>query len=676
MEVPRPAWPVWVTLWFCLSIALVAPHWHFFTAGYYTELGDWGANALQIYDAKHFQALYGNYSRWGFNHPGPLFFYVYAWGEVVLYDWLHAVSCPYNAHATTGILLQAGFFVWALAIVQRSFPNRIVWPVLLLLGGIHFGAVNYWLRDTAFVSIWPPHVLLCPFLCLIVACAALASGESRAILPAAIAGSFLVHGHVAQPLFVGPFFIGAVIAVTVRARIEKKSARAWIRRARPQVVGAGLVLVAAILPLALDLLKGKGSNLAVIAGHFGRHPGERKTLLQSIMYLLSFFSYHPNPEDYCDSLNSSSLAMFAGRMAFLGGWALVFAGLLILWKTREQRSTFLNWLALYFAAGIGLTLCWGTLQTGPLYNFNSHFNFGLLFVPLILLALLIAERKRLVVSALASSCYVLTALVIFVGAARSWHFDSEFGNVSSNLVKVKEVKETAAGSLPGPIFLSFGHDKWPLVVGVAVELRRLGFSYAVPAEEALIFGRKNVRTISQAVTTDHLTVWDFAPRLGPTKGFVGPGNLFASVLPSVIEPVETQIRFCGEDLDAGQFAMWGWALSTGPYSWSVGPSAVMYVRPSSTNHDVEMLVNAFPFTPPELPAQRLTVRFNETQLTEEQQTGVAGLRFVVPRDLWNRSKAATITFEFPDAASPLALGVSADPRELGYGFKSVQFHQL
>ncbi len=62
------------------------------------EVGDFAANALQIEHAKHLSEWLGNYSRFGFHHPGPAFFYVYAIGDLVFRDLLHLVQAPANAY--------------------------------------------------------------------------------------------------------------------------------------------------------------------------------------------------------------------------------------------------------------------------------------------------------------------------------------------------------------------------------------------------------------------------------------------------------------------------------------------------------------------------------------------------------------------------------------------------
>src|SRR6185295_9336068 len=58
------------------------------------ETGDLAANSLQVIRAKHFELVLGNYSRFGFYHPGPAFFYVYAAGEALFHDVLGIVPTP------------------------------------------------------------------------------------------------------------------------------------------------------------------------------------------------------------------------------------------------------------------------------------------------------------------------------------------------------------------------------------------------------------------------------------------------------------------------------------------------------------------------------------------------------------------------------------------------------
>ena len=48
----------------------------------------------------------------------------------------------------------------------------------------------------------------------------------------------------------------------------------------------------------------------------------------------------------------------------------------------------------------------------------------------------------------------------------------------------------------------------------------------------------------------------------------------------------------------------------------------------------------------------------------------------IPRKTWNRASLAALRFDFPDAVVPAAIGVSAHPRLLSYGFRGISFRQV
>jgi hypothetical protein len=664
-----------ILLWLGLAGIFIGSHFNFYFLGSYTELGDWAANALQIQDARYFRELYGNYSRWGFHHPGPAFFYVYAMGEWIFRDLLHAVPAPYSAHAITGILLQTGFFVWTLFILDRAIGHRLLIPVVLLFASLHFGAVNYNLRDSAFESIWPPHVLLTPFLCFLVSCAAMSAGSSKAILPAVTAGCFLVHGHVAQPLFVGPLFVTAMIALAYRPRANSRSIMTLIREAPWHYALAAIIMSIFMLPIAMDALHGEDSNLRAIIGHFSRHPDDHKTFLQSLTYLGSFLCYAGQPEAFCDVPGTSSIRFFADRWGFVAAWVGVAVGIASFARNSWQKSRFVRWLGFYFIFALVLTICWGMLQTGPLFNFNSHFNFGLLFVVLILLAIGVCQKiPDRAAAYLGLICYIAIVPLMW-GMTRSWHFESQLADVSANLVKIPGLREAAMKQANGKKYLIFNHRDWPFVAGVAVELERLGFNYAIPSDEALIFGREHVNDLATAITREHMPLWKFGAREGDAPGFQAPGNLFVTFFPQRLDPSSTEIRFNGDNPNAARFAMLGWEISTGPFSWSNARFAVLYFQAAPASGDVDVVLDAFPFTSSRLPIQRMIVKFDESITQEFHSAGDGFWIFKIPMANWNQADTTVLSFTFPDAASPLSLGDSGDRRVLGYGFKTIHFRK-
>ena len=81
------------------------------------EQGDAGANSILIEQAKHFTLLVGNYSRERFNHPGPAFMYVQAFGEYLFQNALHVVPTAWNAHMLAVFALDSGFVALAVGVV-------------------------------------------------------------------------------------------------------------------------------------------------------------------------------------------------------------------------------------------------------------------------------------------------------------------------------------------------------------------------------------------------------------------------------------------------------------------------------------------------------------------------------------------------------------------------------
>ena len=73
------------------------------------EQGDGGANSILIAQAKHFTLLIGNYSREGFNHPGPAYMYVQAAGQWLFFYALHLVPTAWNAHVLAVFVLNSAF---------------------------------------------------------------------------------------------------------------------------------------------------------------------------------------------------------------------------------------------------------------------------------------------------------------------------------------------------------------------------------------------------------------------------------------------------------------------------------------------------------------------------------------------------------------------------------------
>jgi hypothetical protein len=251
------------------------------------EEGDLAANSILTYQAKHFDLLVGNYSRIGFSHPGPGYFYLQAFGEWLLYDLLHLVPSPWNGHAVAIFSLNAACLALVLTVIQSWFRS---WTGVVAAAGV---ALAYLAGHGDLVtSTWMPHAYFAPFLVLLVAAASVAAGRTRHLWMLTLAGCLLVHGH-AEFLFFVPLIAGTALLPHWRRLPRIRSRRP------PPVQGAGRdwllalgILAIFLLPIVLNLAlrwPGEFAKYFAYGGERSAHP-----LLSALHYDLEFWADNRN----------------------------------------------------------------------------------------------------------------------------------------------------------------------------------------------------------------------------------------------------------------------------------------------------------------------------------------------------------------------------------------------
>ena len=366
------------------------------------EADDYAANSLQVLKAKQFRETLGNYCRFGFHHPGPAFFYVFGWGEILFFDTTHVVPTPFNGQLIALYALSAFFFGATLALIAARLGAASQWFVglALMFAAWHFGAVG---KFYAFVPghfgllcPWPPCFIVLPFLCLIVAAASVAAGGGQDLPLMTLAGCFLVHGHVAMPLFVGPLTFIAYGALWLETR--RIGQRPWNLYPRQHWLAAATTALF-LLPIAIDFFTAHPSNLERISWHLRAEYGEGKGLLQSLLYFLHFGAYAAYPSRWgipaFETFDASGLLSF-----LLLHWRayLLWLGSILLLVTvartelpghsEDPRITkFRKRMYLILSIATGLSLVWGSMQEGPMFAYNSLFNFAIYYGWLLVVAL-------------------------------------------------------------------------------------------------------------------------------------------------------------------------------------------------------------------------------------------------------------------------------------------------
>lgn len=512
--IPTPAAsPWWQRTWLLAAVLFIAillnnsePIFH----SRIYEHDDYAANSLQILKAKQFHETLGHYCRFQFHHPGPAFFYLFGWGELIFFDALKLVPTPFNAQLIALFAFSTFFFSAALMIVARHLPRGRNWflGLSLLLAAWHFGNVgkfyNFIPGELGLFCIWPPCLLVFPFLCFLVASASVASGRARDLPLLVLPACFLVHGHAAMPLFVVPLTIVAYTALILQC---KKTPAKWPWRCAPvpHFLAAGIIALF-LLPMAVDVATAHPNNLQRIVRHLQSSYGDGKSALQSVLYFLHFGAYSPYPST--NSIPAFETFDWPGTTSFFikhwrayGIWIVVLALCLVLAKRQppidEPERKFRRRFVLMLCAAVALSIVWGCIQEGSMYYYNSLFNFAIYYALLVFFAVVCARwfeqraagwPRRIIIAA--GVVLVVGVIAGFVQKARYFRSatpdqteQTQFANAIEQALKLDPVE---------PKFVNFDWQGGGQTTRIALYLERRGVRWWVREDWPLYFGEEHI----------------------------------------------------------------------------------------------------------------------------------------------------------------------------------------
>jgi hypothetical protein len=709
-----------------MGIALVECSSNYFFHHPMYETGDAAANSLAVDRAKHFAEIYGAYSRWGFHHPGPAFFYVQALGESLFFDTLKITPAPFNAQALMCLFVEVGFFVAALQVFIQWLPSRSRWwffPLALALGILHFGNpspadASALPAGLAFQTTWAPHAVVLIFLCLLAAGASVAAGRTEELPLLVLAGACLVHEHVAQPMFVIPCVLlayGALIGSCARdpadaetpalsrwRRVSMRLTAPWRLHRRVHIV-AGAILAIFVLPIAVDLTRGSDSNFAAILEHLRDYRGQHKPLLKSFLYFLQFgayASYEPG-RLYFDHYDPAGFWRYVRAHApCYAGWAAAYAisSWVLIRQLRsevkklptDRTNRFLAWTGAYLFLATGLTLRWGVIQDGEMYYYNAWFNFAIYYFAALIAA---AAVFQWALSLLArfdlgkpgylerGAAFLTSALCILMFAERVRLVNHAW---SVHLAMHDRVARLIAGSaIPGTVaFLDFPELAWPDSVAVALQLDRAHIPFTAQDKWKTMFGTEHCPTGLGEIEHANYQKWSFT-QPGDLKSAGDASQKPVEVEDGVGLTVKPPLVL---DLNKGAAALIdlrpggspavfdtvGWCGPEFWGEWTSGKRSTVAFRAIPVDADVELTIDSIAYLDPAhgLTAQRLRVCFNGKRVGSEVRIATVNpqpIDVTIPKAVWNDALSggksnAVLELDLPDAISPQLLDRS-QPRD-------------
>lgn len=208
--------------------------------------GDPAVIELYTWQACHGLWAYGPYSRFGWHHPGPLYFYLLA--PFYAASGHHTLALDAGAFALN--LIAVTLAAWTLI---RRTRGTLALPVLIALMGYLYEV------SRLLTSMWNPHVLLVPFVALLVTAAMVMAGR-LSLLPITLAiASFVAQTHVGLL----PVAVVICLCALVGALRHPQPAR-W-----PWLAGSAALLVLLWWPSLLEQVRSSPGNLTAIARFFG-----------------------------------------------------------------------------------------------------------------------------------------------------------------------------------------------------------------------------------------------------------------------------------------------------------------------------------------------------------------------------------------------------------------------
>jgi hypothetical protein len=410
----------------------------------FIPMADYALLEMQLRDLPSHLPLLGAYSRFGWNHPGPIATYLIGlgyWltGKYSLSMWIGGAAI--NATACVAVVL-VGF---------RRLGQ---------LGGVlATGALAVYLvylGPLGMADPWNPIVSILPFLALMFCLWDAWCGGRWVWLAVAVLATFVVQSHVQ---YLAPTIaMSAVVLVgcVIRARRASGTERSspW-----PVVGGAAAVLALLWLPPLVQQAIGRPGNLGTLAdylvtGRGQQHPwGESVSLaVREVTAPMSLF---------VDGRFNRVLTELPGTMpgmVTLAGVLLAFSVALVI----VRRQGDLAGLFVVGAVGWGVAIVQCTRVEGPLWLYLLAWisAFGVVFAVFIMATLLSAVRTSFVSSnpsppvraVVATSALVLGSLVATVCAVIApWRPDNEHARVAP-------LYEAVRRELPrsGPVLITTG----------------------------------------------------------------------------------------------------------------------------------------------------------------------------------------------------------------------------
>jgi hypothetical protein len=441
----RRPWWIWAAPFAIVLTVLVVRSRFLFTLSFY-EQGDAGANSILIQQAMHGTLLIGNYSREGFNHPGPAYMYVQAAGQWLFLYALHLVPTAWNAHVLAVFVLNSAFVAMITGMVYgwtRSLRGAAV-CLAVLLG---FIATQPWILSLD----WMPWMYVPTYIAFLVAAASVAAGASRDLWILTLSGWFLIHGHACFLFFVPVILAAAAVAVACQ-----HGWRAPLRAfTRPRLwVPVAVISVVFALPIVVNLALHWPGDFGKYFSYTSSARAGGHRLTQIVRYALWYW-WHRGP-------------VWAAALVPVVSYAVAIAT--AVWLTRGAVRRFLLALLAVNVVSTLAFVCYAAVGIDELTEYYiGYFYFSAPIITLLVIAVAVVHAPPAPLgAALAAGAAVLGVAAFALAPATA------VSTQDTDAALPAAVRAVAAQAGGKTVVIRFNHNAWIDVTGFLVQAERTG----------------------------------------------------------------------------------------------------------------------------------------------------------------------------------------------------------
>lgn len=639
----------WV-FFFIVALALIVASWNVIgSAGF--ELGDFAANSLLIQDGKSLALLKGNYSRVGFNHPGPAILYVLTAGEVLLHDWLHVAPSPMSGQLMAVALYTS---LW-LTLMLRMLGRMTGATGTALLAVTVFAFAAALLDFQVFTGAWFPHLYFFPFAVMLLAAGRLLDGHADSLPSLALACGFLINGHVSFMAILGIIFLTVVASNYVLVRRGSIAGPALLSRQflalhRRPLVRAVLILAVFLLPLLIETALHFPGPLAEYAS-FSKH-AKHNTLAQAFTYMSVYWGGSRFAlclaAAFCATLAFAGAALRTAEGNGVRALVLVFVGATA---------------ALVFYAKVGIDLL-------------DHTYIGLFYYTVPALALTLAVVLAGQASVLRDRAPVIAVIVLLLGAfvLRDVHKPVDYMPQFSQPGVPQLYNSLKAIPHQGRMVLDLDHGKdpgfvWSSVLGLQAYAKRRPEDFFCIHNNWHISNTKAARcTEAELAGNPRYRIWQKLP----TDGVVLAEGMGLAVERLLVPDMATLGVVTVKDKPTlfQEFVLGtGWSTVEPEIVWTTGKQSQLafHTRPGLTGF-VTVELEAFLPKPDANQVLRMGAVGKPPQtVTFTQAAARQHVRLPVTA---NGDGSIVVNLQIDHPVSPKQAGLSPDARELGVALRN------